>query len=88
MITFVGMNDPKSYAERIKQEAFRLGFDSCGIAKADFLEEEAANLEQWLKNGYHGEMQYMDNYFDKRLDPRKLVEGSKSKVQLCNSTEV
>ncbi|MNK03354.1 Epoxyqueuosine reductase [compost metagenome] len=66
----------------IKQEALRLGFMSCGIAKADFLEEEAPRLENWLKANHHGEMGYMENYFDKRLDPRLLVEGSKSIVSL------
>jgi epoxyqueuosine reductase len=66
----------------IKQEAKRLGFDSCGISKATFIEEEATNLEQWLSNGFHGKMQYMENYFDKRLDPRLLVDGAKSVVSL------
>lgn len=66
----------------IKNEAKRLGFLSCGISKADFLEEEAPRLEQWLKKNMHGEMQYMENYFDKRLDPTKLVEDSKSVVSL------
>ncbi|WP_431125744.1 tRNA epoxyqueuosine(34) reductase QueG [Flagellimonas flava] len=67
---------------RIKTEAKRLGFLSCGISKAEFLEEEAPRLEKWLKQGMHGEMQYMENHFDKRLDPTKLVEGSKSVVSL------
>jgi len=58
------------------------GFQSCGISKADFLEEEAPHLERWLKNNFHGEMKYMENYFDKRLDPRLLVEGSKSVISL------
>lgn len=66
----------------IKHEALRLGFMSCGIAKAGFLEEEAPRLENWLKNNYHGEMAYMENYFNKRLDPRLLVEGAKSVVSL------
>ena len=66
----------------IKNEAKRLGFESCGIAKAQFLEKEASNLELWLKNGYHGKMQYMENYFDKRLDPRLLVNGAKSVISL------
>lgn len=66
----------------IKNEAKRLGFLSCGISKADFLEEEAPRLEQWLNKNMHGEMQYMENHFDKRLDPRKLVEDSKSVVSL------
>ncbi|WP_420402148.1 tRNA epoxyqueuosine(34) reductase QueG [Flagellimonas sp.] len=68
--------------KRIKAEANRLGFLSCGISKAKFLEEEAPRLEKWLKQGMHGEMQYMENHFDKRLDPTKLVEGSKSVVSL------
>jgi len=66
----------------IKAEANRLGFMSCGISKAGFLEEEAPRLEQWLEKNMHGEMQYMENYFDKRLDPTKLVEGSKSVISL------
>ncbi len=55
----------------------------CGIAKAEFLEEEAPRLEAWLKNGMHGEMQYMENHFDKRLDPRLLVDGAKSVISLA-----
>ncbi|MEM6516004.1 MAG: tRNA epoxyqueuosine(34) reductase QueG [Bacteroidota bacterium] len=66
----------------IKSEAKRLGFLSCGISKAEFLEEEAPRLEQWLNKNRHGEMRYMENHFDKRLDPTKLVEGSKSVVSL------
>ena len=66
----------------IKAEAKRLGFLSCGISKAEFLEEEAPRLEKWLENNNHGTMQYMENHFDKRLDPTKLVEGSKSVVSL------
>ena len=54
----------------------------CGIAKAEFLEDEAPRLETWLKNGMHGEMQYMENHFDKRLDPRLLVDGAKSVISL------
>ena len=66
----------------IKAEAKRLGFLSCGISKAEFLEEEAPRLEQWLKENRNGEMRYMENHFDKRLDPTKLVEGAKSVVSL------
>ena len=66
----------------IKAEAKRLGFLSCGISKAQFLEAEAPRLEKWLKNNMHGEMQYMENHFDKRLDPTKLVEDSKSVISL------
>ena len=66
----------------IKTEARRLGFISCGISRAQFLEEEAPRLEKWLKNNMHGQMVYMENHFDKRLDPTKLVEDSKSVISL------
>ena len=66
----------------VKRVAKELGFLSCGISKADFLEEEAPRLEQWLKAGKHGKMGYMENHFDKRLDPRLLVPGAKSVVSL------
>ncbi|WP_457268830.1 tRNA epoxyqueuosine(34) reductase QueG [Pedobacter sp. UYEF25] len=67
----------------IKEEALKLGFLQCGIAKAGFLEEEAPRLEKWLKNGSHGKMSYMENYFDKRLDPRLLVDDAKSVISLA-----
>ena len=66
----------------IKEEAARLGFDYCGISKAEFLAAEAPRLEKWLKEGKHGEMKYMENYFDKRLNPTLLVEGAKSVISL------
>src|SRR6185503_2390666 len=68
------------YSKAIKDEALRLGFDFCGISKADFLEQEAPRLEQWLLQNRHGKMKYMENYFDKRLDPRKLVDGARSVI--------
>ena len=70
------------YSKKIKTEAKRLGFLSCGISQAGFLEEEAPRLENWLQNGMHGQMQYMENHFDKRLDPTKLVDDAKSVVSL------
>lgn len=70
------------YANLIKAKAQELGFDFCGISKAEFLEEEAPRLEAWLNKNYHGKMAYMANYFDKRLDPRQLVEGAKSVITL------
>ncbi|AXT18916.1 tRNA epoxyqueuosine(34) reductase QueG [Flavobacteriaceae bacterium AU392] len=76
------MKSKTSYTQLIKTEAKRLGFLSCGMSKAEFLEEEAPRLEKWLKNNMHGEMRYMENHFDKRLDPTKLVEGSKSVISL------
>ena len=76
------MDFKNKHTQLIKTEAIRLGFSSCGIAKAKFLEEEAPRLEKWLQNNFHGEMQYMGNHFDKRLDPTKLVPGAKSVISL------
>lgn len=76
------MNPKEKHTQLIKTKAAAFGFQSCGISKANFLEEEANHLESWLKNNYHGEMKYMENHFDKRLDPRLLVEGSKSVISL------
>lgn len=70
------------HTQIIKQTAAQLGFDFCGISKAEFLEDEAPRLEKWLKKGAHGKMSYMENHFDKRLDPTKLVPGAKSVVSL------
>lgn len=75
-------NNSAKYSQLIKDEALRLGFLSCGIAKAEFLEEEAPRLEKWLNQNHHGEMKYMENYFDKRLDPRLLVDDAKSVISL------
>lgn len=66
----------------IKELSKKLGFDYCGISKADFLEEEAPRLETWLNKNMNGSMQYMQNYFDKRLDPRLLVDNAKSVISL------
>ncbi|MBJ7882208.1 tRNA epoxyqueuosine(34) reductase QueG [Gelidibacter salicanalis] len=76
------MQNKSTYSQLIKSEAKRLGFLSCGISKAQFLEEEAPRLERYLNNNMHGEMRYMENHFDKRLDPTKLVEDSKSVISL------
>ncbi|MCK7556076.1 DUF1730 domain-containing protein [Chitinophaga sedimenti] len=70
------------YTRFIKQRARELGFDHCGIAKAEQLDEDAYRLEQWLNKGMHGNMQYMENYFDKRIDPRKLVDNAQSVITL------
>lgn len=69
-------------ADLVKKEAADLGFALCRVSKAAFLEKEAPKLEQWLTRDFHGKMGYMAQHFDKRLDPRKLVEGSKSVVSL------
>jgi epoxyqueuosine reductase len=76
------IENKSKHSQLIKTEAKRLGFISCGISKAQFLEEEAPRLEKWLKNHMQGEMRYMENHFDKRLDPTKLVEDSKSVISL------
>lgn len=72
----------QNYTQIIKAEALRLGFLSCGISKAEFLEKEAPRLENWLNKNKNGKMQYMENHFDKRLDPTLLVEESKSVISL------
>ncbi|WP_291906153.1 tRNA epoxyqueuosine(34) reductase QueG [Chitinophaga sp. CB10] len=66
----------------IKALARELGFDYCGISEAVQLDDDARRLEQWLKKGMHGSMHYMENHFDKRIDPRKLVDGAKSVITL------
>jgi len=71
-----------NYSQLIKQKAEKFGFQSCGISKAEFLEEDAPRLEAWLNKGYHGEMKYMENHFDKRLNPTLLVDGAKSVISL------
>ncbi len=77
------MNPNKQkYTQLIKAEAKRLGFFACGISEARFLEEEVENFENWLKSGKNGEMKYMENHFDKRLDPALLVPGAKSVISL------
>ncbi len=69
----------------IKEKAFELGFLSCGIAKAELLDEESVHLKQWLDQNYHGEMHYMANHFDKRVNPTSLVPGAKSVIALAYS---
>ena len=66
----------------VKSLANELGFNYCGISKAEFLKDEAPQLEEWLKRGYQGKMSYLENYFDKRLDPTLLVPGAKSVISL------
>jgi len=66
----------------IKDEAYRMGFEFVGISKAEQMQDEARRLEEWLNKGYHGEMSYMENHFDKRVDPTKLVPGAKTVISL------
>ena len=79
------MNDSTKIAltKLVKQQADALGFSWCGIAQAKFLDDEAARLETFLNKGFQGEMKYLENYFDKRLDPTKLVDGAKSVISLA-----
>nr|WP_223151068.1 tRNA epoxyqueuosine(34) reductase QueG [Flavobacterium sp. GP15] len=81
MLIYIIQNK-STYTEFIKSEAIRLGFLSCGISKAGFLEEDAPRLENWLKNNNNGQMSYMENHFDKRLNPTLLVEDAKSVISL------
>ncbi|MFC4739288.1 tRNA epoxyqueuosine(34) reductase QueG [Flavobacterium ponti] len=76
------MNAKEKYTKSIKEEAKRLGFLSCGISKAGFLEEEAPRLENWLNKNRNGQMSYMENHFDKRLNPTLLVDDAKSVISL------
>lgn len=71
------------YTHFLKQEAGRLGFSFVGISRAERLDEEARRLEEWLARGFHGKMAYMENHFDKRVDPRELVPGARSVVSLA-----
>lgn len=70
---------------RVREEALRLGFDACGFARARRLEQEEQRLAEWLNQNRHGGMDWMENYFDKRVDPTKLVPGSKSVVSVIAS---
>lgn len=70
----------------IKAVAQRLGFEYCGIAAAKKLDEDAARLEHWLSKGMHGNMHYMERYFDMRIDPSLLVPGAKSVITLLKKS--
>ncbi len=70
------------YTSFVKSTALSLGFDYCGISKAERLDDDARRLESWLNKGFNGKMTYMENYFDMRVDPAKLVPGAKSVITL------
>jgi epoxyqueuosine reductase len=76
------MFEKEKNTKRIKEHTKQLGFDYCGFAKAIKLDDDARRLEAWLNAGMHGNMQYMENYFDLRIDPCKLVPGAKSVITL------
>ena len=73
---------PALRSRKIKELAATCGFDACGISRSERLDSEEDHLANWLGKGYHGTMHYMENHFEKRLDPRKLVPGSRSVVSL------
>ncbi len=73
-------NSKTALSKWLKNRAATLGFHACGIARAGFLETEAGHLEQWLKEGMHGQMKYMENHFEKRVDPRKLLDNARSVI--------
>lgn len=72
----------QQHTQFLKEAALRHGFMGAGISRAEHMDEEAQRLEQWLLKSYHGEMAYMANHFDMRLDPTKLVPGAKSVISL------
>lgn len=75
-------NEKKKNSELIKSRARSLGFLDCGISSAGFLDKESEQLRQWLNEERHGDMQYMENYFDKRTDPTRLIENAKSVISV------
>jgi epoxyqueuosine reductase len=72
----------QNITENIKKEAANLGFMACGISKAEFLEKETESLKKYLENGFHGNMKYLENHFDMRVNPSLLNEGTKSVISL------
>jgi len=76
------VSNKDKYTQIVKEAAASLGFDFCGIAQAKKLDDDARRLEQWLEKGMHGSMKYMENYFDLRVDPQKLVPGARSVITL------
>jgi epoxyqueuosine reductase len=85
ILTYSMQGTPAKYAEQIKAKAESLGFSACGISVAGLLGDEARRLEKWLNAGMHGKMRYMENHFDKRVDPRKLVDGAKSVISVLHN---
>ncbi|WP_315816613.1 epoxyqueuosine reductase [Paraflavitalea speifideaquila] len=76
------MRTIEQHTTLIKTYAAQLGFDYCGIARAQRLDEDARRLENWLQQGMHGGMQYMENHFELRIDPTRLVPGAQSVITL------
>lgn len=76
------MPDTSQISRQIKEQALAIGFDACGFSKAEFLEKESPRFKDWLSKEMHGDMYYMENHFDKRMDPRLLHEGTKSVISV------
>jgi epoxyqueuosine reductase len=77
------MDGPKNQvSSMIKSEALRLGFDACGISHVENLDENIAHLKEWLLRGYHGNMKFMENHVEKRINPEKIVEGARSVISV------
>lgn len=83
LYTISGLHEKNTIV--VKQEARAHGFDYCGIARAQVLDDDARKLDQWLNQGLHGGMRYMENYFDLRIDPSKLVPGAKSVITVLKN---
>lgn len=79
---------PEHLSRFVRQEASRLGFDACGISRAVRLDEEAVRLEAWLGQSRHASMSWMEGHFEKRVDPRRLVEGARSVVSVLQNYAV
>ncbi len=77
--------DPEALSRALKARALNLGFDACGIAKAERLDEESERLEQWLLEGRHAGMEWMTNHFEKRVDPCRLIDGARSVVSVLHN---
>ncbi|MGZ5135380.1 MAG: epoxyqueuosine reductase, partial [Flavitalea sp.] len=79
------MNTLQEHTSLIKNTATKLGFDYCGIARAQRLDDDAVRLENWLRSGMHGNMLYMEKYFDLRIDPTQLIPGARSVITLLKN---
>lgn len=77
--------DRSDLTQKVKNYALQLGFDACGISKAEFMDPEARRFEEWLNQNRNGSMAWIENHFDKRVNPTKLVPGAKSVVSVIGS---
>ncbi|MBT8400231.1 MAG: tRNA epoxyqueuosine(34) reductase QueG [Rhodothermia bacterium] len=80
-----GSSTRATLKSELKSEAKRIGFIACGVAKAQRLDEEAIRLEEWLNRGMHGSMSWMENHFEKRIDPARLVDGARTVISVIDT---